>query len=77
VSESHTRLPTEYLLLDRANLPPMSAPEMTVLMGGLCVLGPNFQQSPLGMFTSTAESLTDDFFVNLLERGTTWPLANE
>jgi catalase-peroxidase len=66
------RLPAEYLLLDRANLLTLSAPEMTVLVGGLRVLGANFQKSQLGVFTSTPESLTNDFFVNLLDLGTTW-----
>jgi catalase-peroxidase len=66
------RLPAEYLLLDRANLLTLSAPQMTVLVGGLRVLGANFQQSPLGVLTSTPESLTNDFFVNLLDLGTTW-----
>jgi catalase-peroxidase len=66
------RLPAEYQLLDRANLLNLSAPEMTVLVGGLRVLGANFQQSSLGVFTSTPESLTNDFFVNLLDLGTTW-----
>jgi catalase-peroxidase len=45
---------------------------MTVLVGGLRVLGANHQQSPLGVFTSTPGSLTNDFFVNLLDMGTTW-----
>jgi catalase-peroxidase len=66
------RLPAEYLLLDRANLLTLSAPEMTVLVGGLRVLGANSQQSPLGVFTATPGSLTNDFFVNLLDLGTTW-----
>jgi catalase-peroxidase len=66
------RLPAEYLLLDRANLLTLSAPEMTVLVGGLRVLGANCQQSRLGVFTTTPESLTNDFFVNLLDLGTTW-----
>jgi catalase-peroxidase len=66
------RLPAEYLLLDRANLLTLSAPEMTVLVGGLRVLGANYQQSPLGAFTSAPGSLTNDFFVNLLDMGTTW-----
>ncbi len=66
------RLPSEYLLVDRANLLTLSAPEMTVLVGGLRVLGANHQQRPLGVFTSTPESLTNDFFVNLLEIGTEW-----
>ena len=67
-----TRLPAEYLLIDRANLLNLSAPEMTVLVGGLRVLGANYQQSPLGMFTATPGTLTNDFFVNLLDLGTTW-----
>jgi catalase-peroxidase len=66
------RLPAEYLLIDRANLLTLSAPEMTVLVGGLRVLGANYQQSPLGALTTTPGSLTNDFFVNLLDMGTTW-----
>ncbi|GAA1268155.1 catalase-peroxidase [Planotetraspora silvatica] len=71
------RLPAEYLLLDRANLLTLSAPEMTVLVGGLRVLGANSQQSPLGVFTTTPGSLTNDFFVNLLDLGTTWKATSE
>ncbi len=71
------RLPTEYLLLDRANLLTVSAPEMTVLVGGLRVLGANYNQSQLGVFTANVESLTNDFFVNLLELGTTWTPTDE
>ena len=71
-------LPAEYRLLDKANLLTLSAPEMTVLVGGLRVLGANYQQSPLGVFTSTPGSLTNDFFVNLLDMGTTWqPTAQD
>jgi len=66
------RLPAEYLLLDRANLLTLSAPEMTVLVGGLRVLGANAQQSPLGVFTNATGSLTNDFFVNLLDLNTKW-----
>jgi catalase-peroxidase len=66
------RLPAEYLLIDRANLLTVSAPEMTALIGGLRVLGANFKQSPLGVLTSTPGSLTNDFFVNLLDLGTAW-----
>ncbi len=66
------RLPAEYLLLDRANLLNLSAPEMTVLVGGLRVLGANTGGSPVGVFTSRPGSLTNDFFVNLLQLGTTW-----
>ncbi|HEY2599989.1 MAG TPA: catalase/peroxidase HPI [Thermoleophilaceae bacterium] len=70
------RLPAEYLLVDRANLLTLSAPELTVLVGGLRVLGANFKQSPLGVFTSAPGSLTNDFFVNLLDMGTTWKPAS-
>jgi catalase-peroxidase len=66
------RLPAEYLLLDRANLLTLSAPEMTVLVGGLRVLGANYDGSKLGVFTAAPGSLTNDFFVNLLDMGTTW-----
>jgi catalase-peroxidase len=69
------RLPSEHLLVDRANLLTLSAPEMTVLVGGLRVLGANYRQSPLGVFTSTPGSLTNDFFVNLLDQGTEWTPA--
>ncbi|WP_169512984.1 catalase/peroxidase HPI [Actinopolymorpha alba] len=72
-----SRLPTEYHLVDRANLLNLSAPELTVLVGGLRVLGANFQQSPLGVFTSTPESLTNDFFVNLLDMDTEWKATSE
>ncbi|WP_030173593.1 catalase/peroxidase HPI [Streptomyces sp. NRRL S-813] len=71
------RLPAEFLLLDRANLLNLSAPEMTVLVGGLRVLGANHQQSQLGVFTTTPGSLTNDFFVNLLDLGTTWKATSE
>ncbi|MFJ5800586.1 catalase/peroxidase HPI [Streptomyces decoyicus] len=71
------RLPAEYLLLDRANLLTLSAPEMTALVGGLRVLGANHQQSSLGVFTATPGTLTNDFFVNLLDLGTTWKATSE
>ncbi|MEV7794407.1 catalase/peroxidase HPI [Streptomyces sp. NPDC087512] len=70
------RLPAEYLLIDRANLLTLSAPEMTVLVGGLRVLGANHGQSQLGVLTTTPGSLTNDFFVNLLDLGTTWKPAS-
>jgi catalase-peroxidase len=66
------RLPAEYLLVDRANLLTLSAPEMTVLVGGLRVLGANHQQQSLGVLTATPGALTNDFFTNLLDLGTTW-----
>ncbi|MDQ0687049.1 catalase-peroxidase [Streptomyces achromogenes] len=66
------RLPAEYLLLDRANLLNLSAPELTVLVGGLRVLGANHGQSSHGVLTDAPGTLTNDFFVNLLDLGTTW-----
>ncbi|MET7770099.1 catalase/peroxidase HPI [Nocardia sp. NPDC005366] len=71
------RLPAEYLLIDKANLLTLSGPELTVLIGGLRVLGANYQQSSLGVFTSTPESLTNDFFVNLLDIDTKWQPTSE
>jgi catalase-peroxidase len=67
-----SQLPAEYLLIDKANLLTLSAPQMTVLVGGLRVLGANYDGSKLGVFTTTPGSLTNDFFVNLLDMGTTW-----
>lgn len=66
------RLPAEYQLIDRANLLTLSAPEATVLVGGLRVLGANHKQSSVGVLTDTPESLTNDFFVNLLDLNTAW-----
>ncbi|SHH80765.1 catalase/peroxidase HPI [Streptomyces sp. 3214.6] len=66
------RLPAEFLLLDKANLLNLSAPELTVLVGGLRVLGANHAQSSHGVFTDAPGTLTNDFFVNLLDLGTTW-----
>ena len=70
-------LAAEYLLIDRANLLNLSAPEMTVLVGGLRVLGANSGRSPKGVLTATPESLTNDFFVNLLDMGTAWSATDE
>lgn len=67
-----TRLPAEYLLIDKANLLGISAPEMTVLVGGLRTIGANYDGSSLGILTANPGTLTNDFFVNLLELGTTW-----
>ena len=67
--------PAEELLIDRAQLLTLSAPEMTALSGGLRVLGANTGEGPLaemGVFTDRPETLTNDFFVNLLDMGTTW-----
>jgi catalase-peroxidase len=71
------RLPAEFLLIDKANLLTLSAPEMTVLVGGLRVLGATYDSSKLGVLTTTPGSLTNDFFVNLLELGTTWTPTSE
>jgi catalase-peroxidase len=71
------RLPAEFLLTDKANLLTLSAPQMTALVGGLRVLGANYQQSSLGVFTETPGALTNDFFVNLLDMGTTWKATSE
>ncbi|MBU1709980.1 MAG: catalase/peroxidase HPI [Proteobacteria bacterium] len=62
----------EELLIDRAQLLTLTAPEMTVLVGGMRVLNANFGQSRHGVFTKRPEALTNDFFVNLLDMGTTW-----
>ncbi|HZR53252.1 MAG TPA: catalase/peroxidase HPI [Streptosporangiaceae bacterium] len=71
------RLTAEYLLIDKANLLTLSAPEMTVLVGGLRVLGANYDGSKSGVFTATPGALTTDFFVNLLDMGTTWQPTSE
>ncbi len=69
-------LPSEYLLVDKANLLNLSAPEMTVLVGGLRVLGANYQNSAAGVLTDRPGALTNDFFVNLLDMGTEWKPAD-
>jgi catalase-peroxidase len=70
------RTPAEYLLVDRANLLTLSAPEMTVLVGGLRVLGGNYDNSSTGVLTDTPGRLTNDFFVNLLDLDTSWTANN-
>ncbi len=67
-----SKLPAEYLLVDKANLLNLSAPEMTVLIGGLRVLGANSGGSADGVLTDRVGQLTNDFFVNLLDLGTSW-----
>ena len=66
----------EELLLDRAQLLTLTAPEMTVLVGGLRVLGANYRGAKHGVFTTTPESLTNDFFVNLLDMATEWKASS-
>jgi catalase-peroxidase len=68
---------TEELLVDRAQLLTLTAPEMTVLIGGMRVLNANFDQSKHGVFTKRAETLTNDFFVNLLDMSTVWKATSE
>ena len=70
-TSGHT-LPAENLLVDRANLLTLSAPQMTVLVGGLRVLGANSGHSNVGVFTNRSGALTNDFFVNVLDMATTW-----
>jgi catalase-peroxidase len=72
------RLIAEYLLIDKANLLTLTAPEMTVLVGGLRVLGANYDKSKVGVFTANPGQLTNDFFANLLDFDTTWaPVAED
>ncbi|HYB63195.1 MAG TPA: hypothetical protein VEE86_02080, partial [Thermoplasmata archaeon] len=65
-------VPAEELLVDKAQLLTLTAPEMTVLVGGLRVLNANFAGSPHGVFTKRPETLTNDFFVNVLDMATEW-----
>ncbi|XWE63913.1 catalase/peroxidase HPI [Sporomusa sphaeroides] len=67
----------EEMLVDRAQLLTLSAPEMTVLVGGMRALNANFRQSQHGVFTKRPEALTNDFFVNLLDMGTVWKAVSE
>jgi catalase-peroxidase len=76
--KSRYRIPTETLLVDKAQLLTLTAPEMTVLVGGLRVLQANVGGSPHGVFTQQPGALTNDFFVNLLDLGTEWkPVSPE
>jgi catalase-peroxidase len=67
----------EHALVDRASMLTLTAPEMAVLVGGLRVLGANYDDSNLGVFTDRPETLTNDFFVNLLDMDTTWQPTSE
>ena len=69
--------PAEFQLVDKARLLTLTAPEMTVLVGGLRVLNANAKMSPVGVLTEQPESLTNDFFVNLLDLRTTWQATSE
>jgi catalase-peroxidase len=70
-------VPAEALLIDRAQLLTLTAPEMTVLVGGLRVLGVNAGQSKLGVLTRKPGTLTNDFFVNLLDMDTEWKATSD
>ena len=72
-----TDRPAEQLLVDRAALLTLTAPQMTVLVGGLRVLGANTKGSQLGVLTAQPGALTNDFFVNLLDMGTKWAATDE
>ncbi|MGB2751192.1 MAG: catalase/peroxidase HPI [Pyrinomonadaceae bacterium] len=74
--KGHHKTPAEELLVDKANLLGLTAPEMTVLVGGLRVLGANYDGSNNGVFTSRPGQLTNDFFTNLLDMSTKWEPAN-
>jgi catalase-peroxidase len=75
--KGRTHTAAEHLLIDKAQLLTLTAPEMTVLVGGMRVLNTNFDGSKHGVFTDKPETLTNDFFVNLLDFGTTWKATNE
>jgi len=71
-SGNKSTVSAEEMLVDRAQLMKLTAPEMTVLVGGMRVLNTNFDKSKHGVFTEKTETLTNDFFVNLLDMNTTW-----
>ncbi|CAM1506230.1 Fc.00g058710.m01.CDS01 [Cosmosporella sp. VM-42] len=75
--KSTSRVKQEQFLVDKANLLTLSAPEMTVLLGGLRVLNTNYDGSSHGVFTSRPGTLTNDFFVNLLDMGTVWKQSGD
>jgi catalase-peroxidase len=70
-------VPAEHLLVDKAQLLTLTAPEMTVLVGGLRVLNANAGQTRHGVFTKRPGALTNDFFVNLLDMGTEWKAVTD
>lgn len=75
--KGHHTTPAEEMLVDRAQLLTLNPPELTVLIGGMRVLNANFDGSKHGVFTERPETLTNDFFVNLLDLGTTWKATSE
>ncbi len=77
ISKGSYSIPAEALLLDKAQLLTLTAPEMTVLVGGLRVLGANHGGSKHGVFTKKPGALTNDFFVNLLDMRTSWKATSD
>ena len=77
LSDGQLKPPPSTLLVDKASQLTLSAPEMTVLVGGLRVLGANHGGSELGLLTARNGELTNDFFVNLVDMGTTWQPVDE
>ncbi|MFA5244874.1 MAG: catalase/peroxidase HPI, partial [Pedobacter sp.] len=75
--KSTVNSPAEEMLIDKAQLLTLSVPEMTALLGGMRVLNTNFDQSQHGVFTKNTETLSNDFFVNLLDLGTKWKATSE
>jgi len=76
-AKKHFAPAAEEMLVDRAQLLTLTAPEMTVLLGGMRVLGTNYDQSKHGVFTNRPGALSNDFFVNLLDLGTTWAATTD
>ena len=76
-ADARHKTAAEEMLIDKAQLLTLTAPEMTVLLGGLRVVNTNFDQSKHGVFTKRPEALTNDFFVNLLDFGTTWSATTD
>jgi len=77
MDDSRITASAEELLIDKAQLLTLSPPEMTVLVGGMRVLNTNYDQSQLGVFTKNPGTLTNDFFLNLLDLGTTWKAVSD
>jgi catalase-peroxidase len=73
----HHSASAEEILIDKAQLLTLTAPELTVLIGGMRVLNTNFDKSQHGVFTTNTESLSNDFFVNLLDFGITWNASSD
>ena len=76
-ANGNAEAPAEVVLLDKAQLLTLTAPEMTILIGGMRVLNTNFGQTKFGVFTKRPEALTNDFFINLLDMGTAWKATSD